>query len=139
MLLETLAAGILGNALTGKGVIREGQNWMKPHSEIQKYYQSEPKLNEVYSKKKLSKIKDGIYIINVHEYELIGTSIVSECRKRNILWQFGVENFSNEIRKFIRNKNIITNIYRVQAYDSMMCRNVCIGFIDFILQCKSLL
>ena len=58
---------------------------MKPHSEIQKYYQSEPKLNEVYSKKKLSKIKDGIYIINVHEYELIGTSIVSECRKRNIL------------------------------------------------------
>ena len=64
---------------------------MKPHSEIQKYYQNEPKLNEVYSKnnlfqiKHLSKIKDGMYIINVHEYELIGTSTISECRKRNML------------------------------------------------------
>ena len=101
---------------------------MKSHSKIQKYCQNEPKLNEVYSRnnlfqiKNLSKIKDGIYITNVEEYELIGTSIISECRKRNILWQFGVENVSNEIRKFIRNKNIITNIYRVQAYDSMMCR-----------------
>ena len=37
------------------------------------------------------------------------------------------------------NKNIITNIYRIQAYDSMMCGYFCIGFIDFILKGKSLL
>ena len=30
------------------------------------------------------------------------------------------------------------NMYRIQAYDSIMCRYVCIGFIDFMLKGKSL-
>ena len=30
---------------------------------------------------------------------------------------FGVENIPKEIRKLIGNKNIITNIYRIQAYN----------------------
>ena len=42
-------------------------------------------------------------------------------------------------KKFIGNKNIITNIYRIQAYDSMMCGYFCIGFIDFVLKGKILL
>ena len=42
-------------------------------------------------------------------------------------------------KKFIGNKNIITNIYRIQAYDSTMCGYFCIGFIDFMLTGKSLL
>ena len=42
-------------------------------------------------------------------------------------------------RKFIGNRNIITNIYRIQAYDSIMCGYFCIGFIDFMLKGKSLL
>ena len=37
------------------------------------------------------------------------------------------------------NKNIITNIYRIQAYDSIMCGYFCIGFVDFMLKGKSLL
>ena len=37
------------------------------------------------------------------------------------------------------NENVMTNVYRVQAYDSIMCRYVCIGFTDFILKGKSLL
>ena len=37
------------------------------------------------------------------------------------------------------NKNIITKIYRIQAYNSIMCGYFCIGFIDFILKGKSLL
>ena len=37
------------------------------------------------------------------------------------------------------NKNIITNIYRIQAYNSIMCGYFCIGFNDFILKGKSLL
>ena len=37
------------------------------------------------------------------------------------------------------NENVMTNVYRVQAYDSIMCRYVCIGFADFILKGKSLL
>ena len=36
-------------------------------------------------------------------------------------------------------KNIATNICRIQAYDSIMCRYFCIGFIDFMLKGKSLL
>ena len=50
---------------------------------------------------------------------------------------FGVEYIPKEIKKFIGNKNIIKNIYRIQAYDSIMCRYFCIGFID--LKGKSLL
>ena len=39
----------------------------------------------------------------------------------------------------IGNKNMITNICRVQAYNSMMCRYFRIGFIGFMLKGKSLL
>ena len=37
------------------------------------------------------------------------------------------------------NKNIATNIYRIQAYNSITCRCFCIGFIDSILKGKSCL
>ena len=36
-------------------------------------------------------------------------------------------------------KNIITSIYRIQSYNLMMCGYICIGFIDFMFQGKSLL
>ena len=39
----------------------------------------------------------------------------------------------------MRSKNVITNIYRVQAYDSIMCGYFCIGFIGFMLKGKSFL
>ena len=52
---------------------------------------------------------------------------------------FRVEHIPKEIRKFFRNKNIIRNIYRIQAYDSIMCGYFGIGFIDFMLKGKSLL
>ena len=60
----------------------------------------------------------------------------------NIIYfdSFRVENIPEEIKKFIENKNIITNIYRrIQACDSIMCGYFCIGFMDFILKGKSLL
>ena len=50
----------------------------------------------------------------------------------------GVEHIPIEIRKFIENKNIVANIGRIQANDSIMCGYFCIGFIDFILNGKSL-
>ena len=46
---------------------------------------------------------------------------------------FGVEHIPKEIRTFIGNKNIKTNIFRIQAYDSIIYGYFCIGFIDFIL------
>ena len=51
---------------------------------------------------------------------------------------FGVEQIPKEIRKIMVNKNV-TNIYRIQAYDSIKCEYFCIGFIDFMLKSKSLL
>ena len=42
-------------------------------------------------------------------------------------------------KKIIGNQNIITNIYRKQAYDSIICEYFCIGFIDFMLKGQSLL
>ena len=51
---------------------------------------------------------------------------------------FGVEHIPKEIMKFIDNKNIITNVLRIQAYDSIMCGYFCIGFINFMLKGNSL-
>ena len=52
---------------------------------------------------------------------------------------FRVEHIPRKIKKIIRNKNIITNIYRIKGYNSIMCGYFCIGFIDFILKGKHLL
>ena len=38
----------------------------------------------------------------------------------------------------IGNKNIKTNIFRLQANNSVMCAYFCIGFIDFVLTGKKL-
>ena len=51
---------------------------------------------------------------------------------------FGVEPIPEEIKAFINNKNIKTSIFRIQAYDSIMCGYFCIGFIDFVLKGKTL-
>ena len=51
---------------------------------------------------------------------------------------FRVEHIPKEIKKFISNKNI-TNIYRIQANDSIMSGYFCIEFIDFMLKGKTLL
>ena len=52
---------------------------------------------------------------------------------------FGFSHISKGIRKFIGNENIITNIYGIQAYGSIMCGYFCTGFIGFMLKPKSLL
>ena len=51
---------------------------------------------------------------------------------------FETEHIPKEIKNFIGNNNI-TNIYRVRAYDSIMCGYFCIGFTDFMTKGKSLL
>ena len=62
---------------------------------------------------------------------------------------FGVEHIPKEIKTFInrrslkscalQNKNIKTNIFRIQAYDSVMCGYFCTGFIDFMFKGKTLI
>ena len=66
-------------------------------------------------------------------------SIICEYENVTYCGSFGVEYILKGIRKFIGNKNIITNIYRIQAYDSIMRGYFCIGFITFMLKGKSLL
>ena len=58
----------------------------------------------------------------------------------NILYfdSFAVKHIPKEIKKFIENKNIIKNTYRIQAHDSIMCGYLFIGFVDFMLKGKSL-
>ena len=53
---------------------------------------------------------------------------------------FGVEHIPKELKAFInnKNKNITTNTFRIQAYESIMCGYFCIGFIDFTLAGKTL-
>ena len=41
---------------------------------------------------------------------------------------FGEEHIPKEIKEFIDNKIIKTNIFRIQAYDSIFSRYFCIGF-----------
>ena len=52
---------------------------------------------------------------------------------------FGVEHVPKEIKKFIGNKDIKTNTFRIQAYNSIMCDYFCIGFIDFMFANKTLI
>ena len=94
MLLGTGGASLLENLLTGgkvivragEGVIRTGEgvkkkklNFLLPfhpltNFEISEYYKNEPKFNGMYSRNNLPKtIKKGAYVINLDEYENIGT------------------------------------------------------------------
>ena len=84
---------------------------MSPHPlikfEIQKYYQNEPKFNDVYSINNLTKIKDGAYSISPDEFKLIITNcITSNLNCKNIIYfdSFGAAYILEEIKKFIQNK-----------------------------------
>ena len=84
----------------------------------------------------------GAYVINLDEFKPIGTHWTAlYVNGNNIIYfdSLGVQHIPKEIKKFIGNKNILTNIYRIQGYDSIMCEYLCTGFIDFILNSKSLL
>ena len=61
------------------------------------------------------------------------------CKQNDITYfdSFGVEHIPKEIKKFIKNKNIKTNIFRLQGNDSIMCGHFCIGFIDFMIKGKT--
>ena len=111
--------------------------------EINEYYINEPRFNGVYFRNNLpKKIKKGAYVINLDEYENIGTHMVALFVKTNEVIYFdslGIEHIPNEIIKFIGNKNIKSNILRLQAYDSIMCGYYSIEFINYMLKGKTLL
>ena len=55
--------------------------------------------------------------------------------RRNFIIYLNVLLFN---KTFIGNKNIKTNMFRIQAYDSIMCGYFCIRFIGFMLAGKTL-
>ena len=118
---------------------------MPPHPltnfEIQKYYQNEPRFNGVYSRDNLPKIKDGAYVINLDEYSDIGTHWVAlHVNNNDVTYfdSFGLEHVPKDIKAFIGHSlSITTNIFRIQASDSVMCGYLCISFTDFMLKRKN--
>ena len=74
--------------------------------------------------------------------ELVG--VLCMCKIMLLFDSLGVEQIPKEIKAFINNNNnnnnnsIKTNIFWIQAYDSIMCGYFCIGFIDFMLAEKTL-
>ena len=68
-------------------------------------------------------------MINLDEIADVGT----HC----ICFSFGVEHVPEEIKEFIRNKNIIANIFRVQANSSMICGYFALDSLILCLQIKN--
>ena len=111
--------------------------------EINEYYLNEPRFNGVYSRNNLpKKIKKGAYVINLDEYENnAGTPWIALFVKTNeaiYFDSFGIDHIPKEIEHAICNKNIKSNIFRLQAYDSIMCGYYCIEFINYMLKGKTL-
>ena len=110
--------------------------------EIQAYYQNEPRFIGLYSRDNLpDEIKDGGHVINLDEYSDIGTHwIALYVNNKTVTYfdSFGIEHIPKEVKKFIGNRNIIPNIFRIQSCESIMCGYFCIGLIDYMLMDKSL-
>ena len=84
---------------------------MPPHPlinfEIQKCFQKEPRLNGVYSRNNLPKMKDGAYIINLDKYKPIRshwTALFVKGVKVTYFHSFRVEHIPKDIKKFIGTK-----------------------------------
>ena len=82
--------------------------------------------------------------MNLDEYENTGTHWVSLFVKPKYTVyfdSFGVEHIPKEINEFINNNNnnIKSNIFRIHAYDTIMCGYFCIKFINYMLKRKTLL
>ena len=105
--------------------------------EIQKYYQNYSRFNGVYSGDNLPhKIKEWVSAINLDYYSVTGTHwIALFAINNNVIYfdSFGVEHIPKENKKFIDKSVVVINLFRIQVYDSGMCRYFCTGFIDFML------
>ena len=128
---------------------------MLPHPltnfEIWKFYKNESRFNGVYSRDNLIEIKDLAYIVYLDKFSDIGTDWVAlYIHNTDVIYfdSFGVEHIPKEIktstnrplsfvlrppvRDALQNKNIITNIFRIQAYHSN-CVDILV--LDFLIRC----
>ena len=85
--------------------------------------------------------KDVTYIINLNEYSDIKTHwITLYALNNNVTYfdSFGVEHIPKNIKIFIDKSIVVANIFRIQAYDSVICGYFYTGFVDFMLKGKTL-
>ena len=110
--------------------------------EIERYFEYELGFNGVYSRNNLPRIaKDGGYIVNLDDMGKSGThwvAIFVSGNRGTYFDSFGVEHLPHEILKFLVNKDLHINIFRIQSINSILCGYYCIKFLDFMFKGKTL-
>ena len=109
--------------------------------EIREYYQNKPNFNGFYTRDNFpKKIKGGVQKISFNEYADIGNHWIAlyVSMEVNCFDSFKVEHVPIE-KKNIGQKNIKTNISRIQANNLIMFRYFCLRFIDFMLSGETLI
>ena len=100
----------MGNLLSGKGTVRAREGIVRAG------YGSSIKKEALFSPHHLTNFTNLANVINLDEYTDLD-------KYADVIYfdSFGVEHFSKEIKKFPGHKNIKTNIFRIQAGNSIMC------------------
>ena len=83
-----------------------------------KHHQSKPKFKGVYSRNNLPQVKDGACVKHLNECKSVATHwILLYVNGDDVKYfdSFGVEYISKKVKKLLGNKNITTQIYRIQA------------------------
>ena len=100
------------------------------------------RFNSLFLKRKLHRIKNGAYVINLDDKQSKQTNCVSLFIERNAAVYFdscGIEYVLQEVLSKIKDKSITRKISRIQNDNSIMCGFYCIAFIEFMIAGKILL
>ena len=109
---------------------------------ITNYLHYEPRLNGLFSRNNLPRIKDGAFVINLDDTDSKGKHWVSLLIDKNTavsFESFGIEYIALEVLNKIRDKSVTHNIFRMQDNESIAYGFYCITFIEYILVRKTLL
>ena len=69
--------------------------------------------------------------MNLDECKSVGTDQTLYVNGDKINFDsFGVKYIPKKIKKFLAKKNITTNIFRIEAYSSLIADYFCFGFVD---------
>ena len=110
--------------------------------EITKYFNNKPRFNAVFLRNNWSRIRNGVYEMNLDDKKSKGIQWVLLFIDRNggvYRDSFGIEHIPQEVLNNFRDKSITHNLFRIQDSYSIMCRLFCIDFIEYMLAGKTLL
>ena len=103
-------------------------------------YQDKSKLKDVYPRNNLSSsVEYRGYILNLDNHKSIVTHWIALYKNYNSVTyfdSFGVGHTLEEIKRFINNNNIITNIFKKQAYDSIISFALDTFALDILILCS---